>query len=249
MKNDVLNCPAGCASMENSITGKCTAQKAEDAKTAKAALRKKYLRVRDSLSIDYRQQADEAIFQQLIVSGEFKHAETIFTYVSFKSEVSTHAIIEYALEQGKHVAVPRCVPKTREMRWHAINSLSDLKQGAYGILEPENFPETLVEPPKLSAPSAPSASPASFTSSAHTPTPTAPANSAHPTHSTRDLAIVPGIAFDAQGGRIGYGGGYYDTFLQSFAGVSIGLCYDACFSVKLFPAESHDMKVNKVYKQ
>lgn len=249
MKNDVLNCPAGCASMENSITGKCTAQKAEGVKAAKAALRKKYLRVRDSLSIYYRKQVDEAIFRQLIVSDEFKHAETIFTYVSFKSEVSTHAIIEYALEQGKYVAVPRCVPKTREMRWHAIRSFADLGLGAYGILEPENFPETLVEPPKLSAPSAPSALPASFTSSAHPVAPTAPANSAHPTHPTRALAIVPGIAFDAQGGRIGYGGGYYDTFLQSFAGVSIGLCYDACFSVKVFPAESHDMKVNKVYKQ
>lgn len=39
------------------------------------------------------------------------------------------------------------------------------------------------------------------------------------------IAIVPSIAFDRQGFRLGYGGGYYDRFLAAFRGTSIGICF------------------------
>ena len=63
------------------------------------------------------------------------------------------------------------------------------------------------------------------------------------------LAIVPGLAFDAQGFRLGYGGGFYDTFLKSFPGTSIGLCYD-CQRVQSLEAlgarDPHDLPVDQV---
>ncbi len=37
------------------------------------------------------------------------------------------------------------------------------------------------------------------------------------------LALVPGLLFDRAGYRLGYGGGFYDTFLADFPGVSVGL--------------------------
>ena len=43
----------------------------------------------------------------------------------------------------------------------------------------------------------------------------------------RMVAIVPGFTFDDAGYRLGYGGGFYDTFLADFDGPSIGLCRSA----------------------
>ena len=43
----------------------------------------------------------------------------------------------------------------------------------------------------------------------------------------RPLAVVPGLCFDAQGFRLGYGAGFYDRFLAGFGGVSLGLCRQA----------------------
>jgi 5-formyltetrahydrofolate cyclo-ligase len=42
------------------------------------------------------------------------------------------------------------------------------------------------------------------------------------------LCIVPGLSFDAQGYRLGYGKGYYDRFLSNYGGITVGLCYSGC---------------------
>ncbi|MEZ3497276.1 MAG: 5-formyltetrahydrofolate cyclo-ligase [Lachnospiraceae bacterium] len=43
------------------------------------------------------------------------------------------------------------------------------------------------------------------------------------------LCIIPALAFDKSGYRLGYGKGYYDRFLAKFSGETLGLVYDCCF--------------------
>ena len=57
------------------------------------------------------------------------------------------------------------------------------------------------------------------------------------------LCIVPGLAFDRSGKRIGYGKGYYDRFLEGFFGTSIGLCY-ADFLTDELPTEKTDVSLD-----
>lgn len=62
-----------------------------------------------------------------------------------------------------------------------------------------------------------------------------------------DLVFVPGLAFDNDGYRVGYGGGYYDKLLADLepSALTVGVCYqfqliDRC------PREDHDRAVDRV---
>lgn len=59
------------------------------------------------------------------------------------------------------------------------------------------------------------------------------------------LVLVPGIAFDREGFRIGFGGGYYDRFLAVIEAPSIGLAF-ALQLVDRVPREAHDVPVDAI---
>ena len=61
-----------------------------------------------------------------------------------------------------------------------------------------------------------------------------------------DLIVVPGVAFDRNGNRIGRGRGYYDRFLCKHLDVKrIGICFDFQL-VDEVPTEPNDIKMNEV---
>ncbi len=63
-----------------------------------------------------------------------------------------------------------------------------------------------------------------------------------------NAVIVPGIAFDKRGYRIGYGRGFYDRFLEKFRGVKIGVAFDCCMVEKI-ENDSHDIAMDFVVSE
>ena len=59
-----------------------------------------------------------------------------------------------------------------------------------------------------------------------------------------DLIHVPGLAFTTEGYRIGYGGGYYDRYLEHFSGHTLSTVYPC--QIQDFISENHDIPVEEV---
>lgn len=61
-----------------------------------------------------------------------------------------------------------------------------------------------------------------------------------------DVAVVPLLAVNSRGYRLGYGGGYYDAYFAAHPGVArVGLCYEAQRTDRL-PHEAHDVPLQAV---
>lgn len=68
----------------------------------------------------------------------------------------------------------------------------------------------------------------------------------HPYSGPLDLIVVPGMAFDKAGHRLGRGRGYYDRFLIKYPDTrTIGICFDFQF-LESIPTEPHDRVVDEV---
>ena len=62
------------------------------------------------------------------------------------------------------------------------------------------------------------------------------------------VCIVPALAYDAGGARLGYGKGYYDRFLSDFNGISTGVAYSD-FVVKKLPCDKFDVPLDVIITQ
>lgn len=60
-----------------------------------------------------------------------------------------------------------------------------------------------------------------------------------------DLILVPGVAFDRQGHRLGRGKGYYDRLLKTVRGLKCGVGFDEQL-VEEIPVEAHDVRLDFV---
>lgn len=62
-----------------------------------------------------------------------------------------------------------------------------------------------------------------------------------------DCALVPGVVFDRNGGRIGYGGGYYDRFFARLESKpwSVGVGYHLQLLERV-PTDLHDVRMNEI---
>lgn len=87
---------------------------------------------------EHRDVASEKIRQTILNTSQVQAATSVCCYVSFRSEVATHALINDLLAHGKQVCIPWC--DGDDLRLCEIESLDELAPGTFGVLEP---PETL----------------------------------------------------------------------------------------------------------
>jgi 5-formyltetrahydrofolate cyclo-ligase len=106
----------------------------------KKSLRKHFSKLRREMDVETKRQADKAIFSKLTRHPKILEARVLCIYVSFREEVDTKRLIEWALGQGKQVVIPKVEDDVLILK--KIDSLEECVPGFKGILEPpESAPE------------------------------------------------------------------------------------------------------------
>ncbi len=187
----------------------------------KKILRNKMLHMRNQLSDEECVKRSEQITYHLINTDAYQKAEYLLVYIHYQKEVMTDQIIMHALSTGKHVFVPRVSGK--DMEFYEIHSFEDCNSGFHGISEPS---ESCVSFPEVCC----------------TVTSPSEKNTLQNT-----LMILPGLAFDSTGHRLGYGGGYYDRYLAQTGIECTKMAVAYSFQVIIdVPHEQYDVRVDTV---
>jgi len=135
-------------------------------------------------------QVNKSTFSQCITetlrqNKLYQEADTVMWYLHCRSEVQTLACVaEELAKQEKKIIIPYCTKDSAGNNALGLWHLEDFEELEAGMWE-------ILEPPAHRFKE----------STKHVPA------------SELDLVVVPGVAFDAQGGRLGNGAGYYDRLL------------------------------------
>ena len=217
-------------------------EKMEDIAQLKKEIRKIILDKRDKIPSADKAKYDLAIKDIITEMEEYRQAEVILAYVSYRSEVDTTMLIQQALKDGKNVFTPKV--SGSEMEFWQITAMEDLQEGYRGIREPVqgiSFPDWIYGRRSIT-------------------------NTDKVTDKMEECARkackvmmwMPGVAFDKERYRIGYGGGFYDRYLNRLEGnaegaawmrnlvgqdsfITAALAY-SCQVLEQIPHEEHDRK-------
>lgn len=177
------------------------------------------LKKRGLIGAEEKSARDCAIKERLEGMDVFKNAKTVLLYASFKSEAATFDLIETRLKAGVKVLLPKV--EGAELGLYEINypARDFLTPGMMGILEP-------VEEDR----------------------PGAAKSGRRADVNEADVIIVPGVAFDLAGGRLGYGKGYYDKLLarRKTRIPLIALAYEEQIWEGPLPLAPHDIKMDRI---
>lgn len=203
---------------------------------SKSELRESLRMRRKNLDPGERRELSRAAAAHIVTNGAWREAGTVALYMAVRGETDTSPLILHAWENGKTVLLPVCSEtQAGSMRFASCSGMEALAPGPFGI------PEPLV-------PSAAGA-PSRDTDACAKGFPSADAGAVHNGLSiVPDIIIVPGLAFDANGTRLGMGGGYYDRLLalpRYADSLRLGLAYSFQL-VNALPREEWDIPVHAV---
>ena len=201
-------------------------------KDEKKAFRKQMLGKRDAIPFEDRVNADVARNERILSWETYKSAELLLFYVSYRSEADTIQLLTKALSEGRKVAVPKV--EGTEMVFYRITDVSQLVEGYRGILEPDTEKAVALTEQELRGENV------DITVQVAAEQKNA---SAVP---EKTLLFVPGCAFDKKGGRMGYGGGFYDRFMETYPELKrVALGFEEQL-VEEVPREAHDKSIDVI---
>ena len=157
--------------------------------------------------------------ERLLVSDLWSKCRRVLAYVAVKGEADTGLILKSALHSGRELFLPRCRVKGEE-GWPG--AMDFFACSALGALKTSAFgiPEPVPGPEsRLLMPEV--------------------------LQEPDTLIIVPALAFDRSGYRLGYGGGYYDRMLASSTCPCVGLAFHELL-VDTLPREAWDRPVSAI---
>ncbi len=173
----------------------------------KQELRSKYLSIRKDIAD--KKKKSLLIMKKVIETSIYKDSHVIALYKNLPNEVDTSELIRRCLEDGKVVALPRVT--NNDLIFYQINDNSELSKSTFGVLEPEENPNNIVEADSI------------------------------------DLIIVPGVCFDLEHNRLGFGKGFYDRYLENINIPSIALCFDEqIIKDDKIPTSTNDVQIRLI---
>lgn len=193
----------------------------------KKAIRTEVTEKKNALTPEQTAQWSAQLKERFCALEAYQEAECIYFYMSYNNEVQTVPMIEQAIADGKRAAVPIMLFSGKTFNKKG-EPKSDYMEFIYLNSMEECRPNFMgiPEPPQELIKENPERIAAEKSV----------------------LILMPGLAFDREGNRIGYGGGFYDKYLAShpdtqFRKVALGFdfqLYDA------IPTEPHDEKMDLI---
>lgn len=181
---------------------------------SKSALRNGYVALGRSLPPQLRERIDAGICSMFTLLPEYALCSLLLCYIPFHEEVDPFALARRAMATGKRVAFPVMKKQGSELTFYEVGNLDVLGKGARGLYE------------------------------ASQPHAARLGDKIMPSELATSVCLVPGLVFDAEGFRVGFGAGYYDEFLASYPGFKVGLVRSYQVSSNPLPAQEHDVSVD-----
>jgi 5-formyltetrahydrofolate cyclo-ligase len=183
----------------------------------KAEIRARLRARREAVSAQAAALASEELAGHLVALPEFDAATTVAIFCAFRAEIDPMALLDLPGAAGKRICLPRTHRRPARLTFHSI-------------------------------PTPPGATRASVRAGL---VPGAygilePTGPEVPLHAL-ELVVVPALAFDRQGYRLGWGGGYYDRVLAELPARAVTVGVGFAFQVvDELPREPHDLPVMRV---
>jgi 5-formyltetrahydrofolate cyclo-ligase len=160
----------------------------------------------------------DIICTQFVSQQEYIQANTVMWYLHCRSEVRTIKAVNSAIDSSKRVVIPYCTKDDTGNNKLGLWLVEDLAELTAGTWG-------ILEPPKSRWGE----------------------KNKEILPEELDLIMVPGIAFDKNGGRLGNGAGYYDRLLSDVTSKThlIAICYESQMCNKVV-MEEHDIFMHAI---